>query len=105
MANPIKFKEAELKELTDLRQGYVDTQNQLGRLSVQKVLAEQQYEALTKAEDELKQNYLSLTTKEQELVKKYNDQYGVGTVNIDTGEFIPADVPETPTEEPAPIEK
>ena len=41
MANPIKFKEAELKELTDLRQGYVDTQNQLGRLSVQKVLAEQ----------------------------------------------------------------
>ena len=105
MANPIKFKEAELKELTDLRQGYVDTQNQLGRLSVQKVLAEQQYEALTKAEDELKQNYLNLTTKEQELVQKYNEQYGVGTVNIDTGEFIPADVPETPTEEPAPTEK
>ena len=100
MADAIKFKPEELKELTDLRQGYVDTQNQLGRLSVQKVLAEQQYESLTKAEDELKQNYLNLTTKEQELVQKYNEQYGIGTVNIDTGEFLPAEAGEK-TEESA----
>ena len=104
MANPIKFKDEELKELTDLRQGYVDTQNALGRLSVQKVLAEQQYDALTKAEDELKQNYLSLTTKEQELVQKYNEQYGVGTVNIDNGEFIPAETPDTTEGTPTPTE-
>ena len=105
MADAIKFKPEELKELTDLRQGYVDTQNQLGRLSVQKVLAEQQYEALTQAEDELKKNYLSLTTKEQELVQKYNEQYGIGTVNIDTGEFIPVETTqEAPTEEKAPAE-
>ena len=105
MADPIKFKDAELKELTDLRNGYVNTQNQLGRLAVQKVLAEQQYDALSKAEDELKQNYLNLTQKEQELVQSYNKKYGVGTVNIDTGEFIPVDNPEsTPTEEPVPTE-
>ena len=99
MADPIKFKEEDLKSLTDLRNGYVNTQNQLGRLAVQKVLAEQQYDALTKAEDELKQNYLNLTSSEQELVQKFNDAYGVGTVNIESGEFIPADVP---TEQKAP---
>ena len=105
MADPIKFKEEELKELTDLRAGYVNTQNSLGRLAVQKVLAEQQYDALSKAEDELKQNYLNLTQKEQELVQSYNEKYGVGTVNIDTGEFIPVETTEeTPTEEPAPAE-
>ncbi len=105
MADPIKFKDEELKELTDLRNGYVNTQNQLGRLAVQKVLAEQQYDALTKAEDELKTNYLTLTQKEQELVQTYNEKYGVGTVNIDTGEFIPVETTEeTPTEEPAPTE-
>ena len=105
MADAIKFKPEELKELTDLRQGYVDTQNSLGRIKVQQTLAERQYDALLKAEEELKANYISLTDKEQELVQKYNEQYGIGTVNIDTGEFIPADVPETPTEEPAPTEK
>ena len=99
MANPIKFKEAELKELTDLRQGYVDTQNSLGRIKVQQTLAERQYDALLKAEEELKTNYLTLTDKEQELVQKFNDAYGVGTVNIESGEFIPADVP---TEQKAP---
>ena len=105
MANPIKFKDEDLKELTDLRQGYVNTQNQLGRLAVQKVLAEQQYDSLTKAEDELRQNYLNLTSKEQELVQKYNEQYGVGTVNIDTGEFLPADTTEATTEgAPTPTE-
>ncbi len=103
MADPIKFKEEDIKALTDLRQGYINTQNQLGRLSVQKVLAEQQYDALTQAEDELKKNYLSLTQQEQELVQKYNEKYGVGTVNIDTGEFIPADVPTEDTPEETPV--
>jgi len=93
MADPIKFKEEDIKALTDLRNGYINTQNQLGRLAVQKVLAEQQYDSLTQAEDELKKNYLSLTQQEQELVQSYNEKYGVGTVNIDTGEFIPVDVP------------
>ena len=105
MADPIKFKEEDIKALTDLRQGYINTQNQLGRLSVQKVLAEQQYDALTQAEDELKKNYLSLTQQEQELVQSYNEKYGVGTVNIDTGEFIPVETTETEdTPEPAPVE-
>ena len=105
MADPIKFKKEELDELTGLRQGYIDTQNQLGRLSVQKVLAEQQYDALVKAEDELKKNYLSLTQKEQELVQTYNEKYGVGTVNIETGEFVPVEQPTAEgTPEPTPEE-
>ena len=89
MADPIKFKEDEIQELTDLRQSYVNTQNQLGAVKIQQVLAEQQYDSLTKAEDDLKQQYLDLTQKEQELVGKYNEKYGVGTVNIDSGEFVP----------------
>ena len=80
MADAIKFKDEDLKQLTDLREGYINTQNQLGRIKVQQVLAEQQYDALVKAEDELKQNYLNLTTKEQELVQSYNEKYGVDLV-------------------------
>tara|TARA_Y100000593_G_C4252388_1_gene307863 strand:+ start:77 stop:397 length:321 start_codon:yes stop_codon:yes gene_type:complete len=104
MGNPIKFKDEDLKQLTDLREGYINTQNQLGRIKVQQVLAEQQYDALVKAEDELKQNYLNLTTKEQELVQSYNEEYGVGTVNIETGEFTPAEGA-TPTEDSTKSEK
>ena len=89
MADPIKFKKEELDELTGLRQGYIDTQNQLGRLSVQKVLAERQYDALVKAEEDLRKAYLDWTVKEQELVEKFNKEYGVGTVNIESGESRP----------------
>ena len=99
MANPIKFTEAELKELTDLRTGYTTTQAQLGAIKVQQTLAERQYDALTKAETELKENYISLTDQESELVKKFNEKYGVGTVNIESGEFIPVEGTET-TETP-----
>ena len=95
-----------IKQLTDLREGYINTQNQLGRIKVQQILAEQQYDALVKAEDELKKNYLNLTAKEQELVQTYNEKYGVGTVNIDTGEFLPADTaPTEATPEPTSTEK
>ena len=102
MADPIKFTEEELKQLTDLRNGYTTTQAQLGAVKVQQTLAERQYEALTKAEDELKKNYISLTDKESELVQTFNEKYGVGTVNIESGEFIPRDVPTTDTSAPTP---
>jgi hypothetical protein len=54
----------------------------------------------TKAEDELRQNYLNLTSKEQELVQTYNEKYGVGSVNIETGEFTPIETEATPTDSP-----
>ena len=97
MANPIKFTEEELKQLTDLRNGYTTTQAQLGAVKVQQTLAERQYDALTKAEDELKKNYIGLTDKESELVQRFNEKYGVGTVNIESGEFLPVEGAETPT--------
>ncbi len=97
MTNAIKFKDDELKELTDLRTGYSTTQAQLGAIKVQQTLAERQYDALLKAEEELKTNYIKLTDQEAELVKKFNEKYGIGTVNIESGEFIPAP---TATEEP-----
>ena len=103
MADPIKFTEEELKELTDLRTGYSTTQAQLGAIKVQQTLAERQYDALTKAEDELKQNYINLTDKESELVQRFNEKYGVGTVNIDSGEFVPVEGATTEgTEKPTP---
>ena len=98
MIKPIKFKKDEVEELTGLRNGYVNIQNQLGQIKVQTILVERQLDALVNTEDELKQSYLNLTEQEQTLVQKYNEKYGVGTVNIDTGEFIPAEVPETTTD-------
>ena len=100
MTKPIKFKKDEVEELAGLRNGYVNIQNQLGQIKVQTILVERQLDALVNTEDELKQSYINLTEQEQALVQKYNEKYGVGTVNIDTGEFIPAEVPETTTDTP-----
>ncbi len=100
MTKPIKFKKEEVDELMGLRNGYVNIQNQLGQIRVQTILVERQLDALVNTEDELKQSYINLTEQEQALVQKYNEKYGVGTVNIDTGEFIPAEVPETTTATP-----
>jgi hypothetical protein len=47
-------------------------------------------EALQDAKAKLQEEYVGLQDKEKELVKELNDKYGSGTVDLDSGEFIPS---------------
>ena len=50
MADEIKFTDEELKSLSDLSQSYQSIQASFGKIRVQKILAEQQADALEEAE-------------------------------------------------------
>ena len=86
--NGVKFIEEELNQLKEIRNEYVNVQNQLGQLSVTKIRVEQQWQSLLKAEDDFKNRYKETQDKEQEFVSSIIEKYGDGQLDISTGIFI-----------------
>ena len=103
MADEIKFTEDELKSLGDLSQNYQNIQTSFGQLRVQKILAEQQAEALEEAEVKMEADYKEMQDKERELVQQLNEKYGPGQLDPQTGVFTP--VPQDEAQEEAPAEE
>ena len=87
-SSDIKFTE-ELKSLNDLNQGYQTKQQQFGQLKVQKLLVQQQLEALDETEIRLETEYSELQKSEQNLVAELNTKYGPGQLDPKTGVFTP----------------
>jgi len=96
MADEIKFSDEELKSLQELSQNYQNIQASFGQLRVQKILAEQQAEALEEAEVKMEGDYKDMQDNERELVQQLNEKYGPGQLDPQTGVFTP-----TPQEEAA----
>ena len=96
MADEIKFTDEELKSLSDLSQSYQNIQASFGQIRVQKILAEQQAEALEEAEVKMEADYKEMQETERELVQQLNEKYGPGQLDPQTGVFTPV-----PQEEPA----
>ena len=98
MADEIKFTDEELKSLQDLSQSYQNIQASFGQLKVQKILNQQQADALEEAEVKMDADYKDIQDKERELVQQLNEKYGPGQLDPQTGVFTP-----TPQEEAAEV--
>ena len=90
MATEVKFSEDEMKEVSTLQQTYVNVQNSLGQVGVQKLRVEQQLSDLETAEDQLKTQFVETQQKERELVDTINKKYGDGNLDLNSGVFTPA---------------
>ena len=90
MANPIKFTEEELKEITNLRDASQAKVIEFGQIKLDILLINQRLEQLKEIEATAEKSYVGLQNKEVELVNKLKEKYGVGTVDLSSGEFIPA---------------
>ena len=90
----MKFTDEELQELQDLQNGYQEKQALLGSLSVQRILLDQQSDALEARQTEVETEYEGVQQQERDLVQKLNEKYGPGQLDPATGVFTPA--PETP---------
>ena len=99
MADEIKFTDEELKSLQELSQNYQNIQASFGQLRVQKILLDQQKDALEEAEVKMESDYAENQKKERELVAQLNEKYGPGSLDPQTGVFTPA--PEPAQEQPA----
>ena len=90
MSENKKFTTEELDQIKKLREGNATLIQQFGQVKVETLLINQRLDALTKAEEDLNKQYEDLQGQEKDLVKSLNEKYGAGTVDIDSGEFIPA---------------
>ena len=85
----IKFTEDELKSLQDLQNSYQQKQLQFGQLKVQKLLVQQQVDAIDNAETQLEVEYSEVQDTERKLVEELNEKYGPGASDPTTGVFTP----------------
>ena len=90
MAEEIKFSEEELKSLQELSQSYQNIQASFGQMKVQKILNQQQADALEEAEVKMDADYKDIQDNERKLVEELNKKYGPGQLDPQTGVFTPA---------------
>ena len=97
MANKeVKFTEDEMKQVNDLQGTYVNLQNALGQLSMNRIRLEQQLDDLDSAEENVRNQFFENQTKERTFVDSINKKYGDGNLDVNTGVFTPKPVVETP---------
>ena len=95
-SSEMKFTEDELQSLQNLQNGYQEKQVNLGQLSVQRILLNQQIEALEARQVELESEYEAVQQEERDLVQKLNEKYGPGQLDPQTGVFTPSQPPAAP---------
>ena len=93
-----KFSEEELKSLQDLQNSYQQKQLQFGQLRVQRLLVQQQLDAIDDTEVKLEVEYGEVQETERKLVQDLNKKYGPGNLDPKTGVFTPAPEPEEASE-------
>ena len=89
-SDEMKFTEEELQGLQSLQTGYQEKQTLLGQLAVQKILLDQQSDALEARKTEVEQEYEGVQQQERDLVAQLNEKYGPGSLNPETGVFTPS---------------
>ena len=81
-SNVQKFTEEELKSLTELQAKSQNATFQFGQFYIEKTKLEEQ-------ENILKRNLEELRKSERSLAETLTNKYGKGSINPDTGEFVP----------------
>ena len=85
MATPTKkkFTQEEMDKLKGIRKSFSDVSYKLGQLEMQKLSLEDEKELVVKEMN-------NIIKSEKDIAKELLDKYGKGTIDIDSGEFIPS---------------
>tara|TARA_R100001369_G_scaffold3867_1_gene11772 strand:+ start:1032 stop:1334 length:303 start_codon:yes stop_codon:yes gene_type:complete len=86
----VKFTDDELQSLQGLQTNYQEKQSILGQLSVQRILLNQQLDALETRTVEVETEYQTVQQEERDIVKTLNEKYGPGQLDPATGVFTPS---------------
>ena len=89
MAEPIKFTAEELNNITEMQDENSRIINDLGQVEIQLFLINDKIVELDQLKVTLQTQFKDLQVAESALVNNLNEKYGIGTVDINTGEFIP----------------
>jgi len=84
MPKEVKFNEEELKQVQEIQNNYISIQNQFGQLKLAQI-------NLDDKEIELETNLKNLQKTEKKFLDSTTEKYGQGTLNPETGVFIPTE--------------
>ena len=91
MPEEVKFTEEEIKQVQNIRQSYLNVQNQFGQLKLTQIRLDEQ-------EVELEEALKSIQSEEKKFLDGITDKYGQGTLNAETGVFTPTETTENKSE-------
>ena len=85
MATPQKkkFTQEEVDKLRDIRKQFSDVSYKLGQLEMQRLSLKDEKELVVKEMN-------NIIESEKKVAKELLDKYGKGTIDIESGEFIPS---------------
>ena len=89
MAEAKKFTEEELKQVKEIQDKYFDIQNQFGLASITKLRLEKQMDNLMQQKEDLAKSFTEIQENERKFLDEITKKYGQGTLNPETGEFVP----------------
>ena len=89
MQEQIKFTEQELVNIKTIQDDNSRLTLEFGQLHMERFALDRRLKELLNLEQELEAKYLNIQTREQVLVRDLNEKYGSGTVDIESGVFIP----------------
>jgi len=87
--NTIKFTDEELNNIKAIQEEYSVVGIQLVQLKLARKSSEEYLAALTQEEERILEQIESISVKEKELTEALNEKYGVGSLDMTTGEFTP----------------
>lgn len=79
--------EEHLQQVRELQTAYASVTAKLGHTEVERILTRRRLQELDSVHSALVAEYESLEQRELEIINTFNEIYGEGALNIDTGEF------------------
>jgi SMC interacting uncharacterized protein involved in chromosome segregation len=83
-----KLEQNEIEAITNIRKNYFNIQNVIGQIHLSRNNLDKQLENLNIQEEQIMKEYTNTQNKEKEFVQSLQEKYGVGTLDIEKGEFI-----------------
>jgi hypothetical protein len=89
MENQIKFTEEELQNIKSIQDDSYSLVSDFGQLEIERFVTSRKLQELEQLRDKLEAQFVSIQERERNLVQDLNTKYGSGTVDIESGVFIP----------------
>ena len=89
MSEQVKFSDEELNSIKEIQNKYIDIQNAFGQVSLSRLKIQEQIKILDEQDNENEKKFKAIQKDEADFLDKITKKYGEGTLNPESGVFIP----------------
>ena len=89
MSEQVKFSDEELNSIKEIQNKYIDIQNAFGQVSLSRLKIQEQIKILDEQDNENEKKFKAIQKDESDFLDKITKKYGEGTLNPESGVFIP----------------